>query len=160
LGRFTATQPHDMTSAEKLTVTIATLALAVSTGHAIVSAYFGFRDRGRIKTESKIYPTSPRLHVSIANAGRRPVVLRMLIGTSDAGGSGHWIGTYLGEEKKGYRLAENERYDTTLEKEDYWCLLPGEEFPFKNLFVEDSLGNRYEIKDARANLEKLHRGQG
>ena len=146
-----------MTLTEKVSITIATLALIVSIAGASVSAYFGFRDRGRIKTESKVYPDDPRLHVSIANAGRRPIILRMLVGMSSTGDSDNWIGTYLGDEKKGLRLAENERYDTILEREDIWCLLPEEEFPFRNLFVEDSLGNRYEIKDARTNLQRLHR---
>jgi hypothetical protein len=136
---------------------LALVSLAVSVTSLSFSAYFGLRDRGRVRAESTIYPateyTYPRISIAVVNNGRRPIVLRMLVGTSDKGTS---VGKYLGKRNSGLRLAEHERVEVNLEAEDAIGMTAEEgSIVFTDLWVEDSLGRRYRVKNAREHLGVL-----
>jgi hypothetical protein len=64
-------------------------------------------------------------------------------------------GAFLGEDQKGLRLGEHERHDLSLEKNDLLSATPDGQVLFHDLWVEDSLGRRYPIKDALSNVKPL-----
>ena len=104
------------------------------------------RDRANIKTSSKFYPASEfsgaSFDFTVINAGRRPIILRMRGGVDK---DGDWVGTYLGKDQAGLRLGEHERFEPT----------PYNVVTLVDLWVEDTLGRRYTIKDAKKNLASL-----
>lgn len=135
---------------------IASLALVVSVLSAGVTFYFHFRDRPDLILKSKFMsgydPGAEYVAISIVNAGRRPAILRMWAGEDAAG---HWVGSYLGEGKAGLRLGENEHFEFSLPKHELWASTPDSEVEFINIWVEDSLGKRHHVKDAKANIARL-----
>jgi hypothetical protein len=135
---------------------LAILAFVVSVTSLSFSAYFGLRDRGRVRAESKFHPASEytyaRMAITLVNEGRRPIVLRMLVGTSE---DGKWVGEYLGKKKGGLRLGEHERLDMNIEREDAVGMTADDDIVFADLWVEDSLGRRYRVKNAKDHLQKL-----
>jgi hypothetical protein len=135
---------------------ISVLALLLSVISIGFSVYFNFRDRGNIKTSSTFYPGSDfgsaSVHITIVNAGRRPIILRMR-GAVDK--NGEWIGTFLGKDKSGLRLGEHERFDHKMEKGDLFEQTPDGVITVADLWVEDTLGHRYAIRDAKKNLALL-----
>ena len=135
---------------------IASLALVVSVLSAGVTFYFHFRDRPDLILKSTFTsgydPGTERIVISIVNAGRRPAILRMWAGEDAAG---HWVGSYLGEGKAGLRLGENEHFDFSLPKHELWASTPDAEIEFLDIWVEDSLGKRHRVKDAKANIAKF-----
>ena len=106
------------------------------------------------RTTSKFYSgrSHPYIEVTIVNAGRRPIILRMWGGSDE---KGEWVGHFLGEEKRGLRLGEHERHDLSLDKNDLLSETPDGEVLFHDLWVEESLGRRHPIKDAKANVKLL-----
>jgi hypothetical protein len=90
--------------------------------------------------------------VSVVNAGRRPVILKMW-GGHDA--DGHWIGTRLGKDASGLHLAENEHYEFVLRKDDLLQLGPAEDVELCDIWFEDTLGQRHRVKEAKKNITKL-----
>jgi len=136
---------------------IAILALIISMISLGFSAYFGLRDRGRLRATSRFFPASEhgpiRIVVTLVNTGRRPILLR-LIGGSD--GKGKWSGHYLGDDKTGLRLGEHERHELTLEREDLVFFHPeDDDFIFETLWVEDSLGRRHAVRDGKINIRRV-----
>ena len=136
--------------------TTSLVALIVSISSLGFSLYFNFRDRGQIHASSKFYPSSSygpqSLTVTIVNTGRRPVILRMWGG---ADSSGKWVGHFFNGDKSGLRLGEHERHDFVVEKNDAYSVTPVDEIFCEDLWVEDTLGRRIAIKDAKANLARL-----
>lgn len=65
-----------------------------------------------------------------------------------------WFGDFLGDHKVGLRLGENERHDMTWEKSDF---LGGAEADLiaADLQIEDSLGRRHPVRDAKRNVALL-----
>ncbi|CAE6801815.1 hypothetical protein R69749_02655 [Paraburkholderia domus] len=89
----------------------------------------------------------------MVNAGRRPVILRLIGGASAAG---TWSAEYLAREEGGLRLGEHERYEHTFEKEDTVKFHPEHDDLFlKTLWVEDSLGIRHKIPKASQYIDRL-----
>jgi hypothetical protein len=135
---------------------IASLALVVSVLSAAVTFYFHFRDRPDLILKSQFVssydPGTERIAISIVNAGRRPAILRMWAGEDTAG---HWVGSYLGEGKAGLRLGENEHFEFSLPKQELQASTPDSEVEFIDIWVEDSLGKRHQVKDAKANIARL-----
>ena len=136
---------------------ISVIALLVSIGSLGFFIYFNYRDRAHLKATSRFYPGDPdygppHISVTIVNAGRRPIILRMWGGTDK---EDHWVGHFLGEGKSGLRLGEHERHDLSLEKDDLFAATLTDDVLFENLWVEDSLGRRHPIKDAKANVKQL-----
>lgn len=70
-------------------------------------------------------------------------------------GSKRWSGTLLKSADGGQRLAEHERFEFQLLKTDLVAFTPEDDFVFKDLWIEDTLGRRYRIKDAKGNVGKL-----
>lgn len=136
------------------------IALGISIISLGLSAYFGLRDRAKIHTSCNYYPLSEHrpasMKVSIVNSGRRPIVLRMIC-KSDK--QGHWVGEYIGDDKKGYQLGEHEGYEIRLTEENLFGTVPeeGDLMEIDDLYFEDFLGKKYPIKNARENLRQYYR---
>lgn len=129
-------------------------ALVVSFASFMVSIYSSLRDRGRLKTKSFLIfddagSDEPIIRIEAANAGRRPLILRMWGGSDDRG---EFIGTYIDKESEGKRLGEHERIEFTLRRSDLGFSLDDNVIDFTWLWFEDTLGRRYLVKDSRRNI--------
>jgi hypothetical protein len=138
-----------------ISVWISIAALVISLTSLVSSIYFNSKERASLKTTSVLYrgddEIEPKISVSAVNAGRRPLVLRMLVGTDDAG---EWVGTYMGDKEHGKRLGEHERFELTLTCSDLG-FFHEEIVEFTELWFEDSIGRRHRIKDSRRNIEQF-----
>ena len=143
---------------------IAVVALMVSLATASFSAWFGLRDRARIKTGSTYFPPSedsegpPGILIRIANHGRRPIYLKNLY--YDYGGrEGSAIveGFWESEGLVDGRLAEGREYEHYINSDDDTRLQSENGVPARDIFFEDSLARRYNVKHARENLRRLFR---
>ena len=136
--------------------TISIGALAVSCISLCVSFYFNFRDRANLKIKSAYCPgwaeSEAYVSISVVNAGRRPIVLRMWCGVDAAE---NWVGTFINQAVNGGRLGEHERLDLKVTKEDLIAITPDSEIVFVDLWIEDTLGRRYPVVNARENIKKL-----
>ncbi|TFW17555.1 hypothetical protein [Duganella callida] len=101
------------------------------------------------------------LRVNIVNAGRRPIILSSWAGGElKTGRLRHkklvnWYGTFF-EPKNSLTLTERQTYSFQLEADEIIDVLPdGDVIEFHDLWIKDTLGHRYMVKDARKNLEKL-----
>lgn len=141
-----------MTRAEIISIA----ALLISLGSLGFSVFFNLRDRANLKATSRFSPASESgpacVYFTVVNAGRRPIILRMWGGTSCQGQS---VGTFFGKEQSGLRLGEHERFDHSMEKQDLHEQTPEDEIIYADLWVEDTLGRRYSVKDAKNNLALL-----
>jgi hypothetical protein len=135
---------------------ISAVALVVAVASLALSAFTLLQDRACLVTKSQHFPHREgypaRMSVSVVNAGRRPVILRMW-GSHDA--DGHWAGTLLGKDAKGLRLAENERHEFVLLKEDLLQVTPDEDVELCDIWFEDTVGRRYVVKEAKKNIVRL-----
>jgi len=138
---------------------LAIIAILISIASFCVSFYTIFQDRPRLRIRSKYIEESeygPRsIHITMVNAGRRPIILRLIGGTDS---TGHWACSYIEHEKGGLRLTEHERYERTVEKDDtvHFAFDPDDEDIFYSIiWVEDSLGNRHAIPNSEAHIKKL-----
>jgi hypothetical protein len=136
--------------------TISLVALVVSILSLGFSVYFNFLDRARVVTRCKFFPESEynnaHIAVSIANAGRRAVILRWMV---KADGDGEWIGTHLKEGAGDLRLGEHERHDLTLRQEDLFEQTPDGLMEVTDFWFEDTLGRRHRPKGIRQCLKRL-----
>lgn len=137
---------------------ISTLALLVSIAALVLSAFNAVRDRAKLIARSKTWPSSDYgqagMQITIVNAGRRPIVLRMLVAVV---GPNSWYGEHLGDQKSGLRLGEREHHEITWRKSDMLGG-PDDDLLAVDLQVEDSLGNRYPVANAKKNLAALLAG--
>ena len=135
---------------------IAAIALLISILSLAISTAFSARDRANLKAKCVYLPhweeNPAHISVSIVNAGRRPLIVRMWAGAET---KEKWVGTYIGESKVGLRLGEHEHYEMKLEKSDLFCHTPDEVVEIRDLWFEDSLGRKHKVKDAAKNLAKL-----
>jgi len=135
---------------------ISCIALFISFVSLGLSAFFGLRDRARIITKSVFIPNDysgqAYITISVVNAGRRPIILRMWGG---AGADNDWVGTFLGDKDNGLRLAEHERHEFVLHESDLTQQMPDFSIEIKDVWFEDTLGRRYTVKDAKKNIAKL-----
>jgi hypothetical protein len=134
---------------------IAVIALLVSASAAGLSLYVALRDRARINARCRFWSASEYggagVRISITNAGRRPIVLRMILAITK---NGSWSGIYLGDQKSGLRLGEHELHEETWGKSDLLCG-PDHDLIAIDAQVEDSLGRRYPIEGAKKHLAAL-----
>jgi hypothetical protein len=123
---------------------ISLVALVISLAILTVTLYFNLRDKARVVAKSTYYPgyegATPHLAVHIVNAGRRSIVIRLWVG---ANRNDKWVGTSLNDKNGGHRLAEYERYDFNLWRENLLAMTPDEDFVIETLWLEDTLGRRY-----------------
>lgn len=141
-----------MNSAEVTSIS----ALVISIGSLAASLYFNLRDRARVVARSQYHSgyegDEPTVSVSVVNAGRRPIVLRMWAGADE---KSNWVGSILNSKEGGHRLAEHERYDLSLNRNDLVAYTPNDNFVFTDIWFEDTLGRRYSVANAKKNLRKL-----
>jgi hypothetical protein len=119
------------------------------------------RESPKIKTKCVLWEADdhvsyPRIHVSVVNAGRRPIIIRLFGGYY---GESEFVGgEYIDDAKGGRRLGENEFFERTLTfGEDMIVLFSGEELDerVQELLIEDTLGKRYKIKNSRKILREF-----
>ena len=140
-----------------LPIAISLAALLISFISLGFSIYLGLRDRYKLVTESKFFSEDEYgpavVQIKIVNAGRRVVVLRVLGGNHIGGGSS---GEILGEERRGYPLNEQEAFERRYVWETLHSMSPdGTVDTYESLYVEDTLGRRYKIRDSKKNIKKL-----
>jgi hypothetical protein len=138
-------------------IIIAIFALLVSLGTLCVSFYSTYQDRPRLRIATLFLEASEfgpnRVVVTLVNTGRRPIILRLVGGTTS---EEHWSGSFIDFDKGGRRLAEHERHEITLEKEDTIGFNPeGDDLNYVRLWIEDSLGNRHHIPNSESLIDKL-----
>lgn len=118
--------------------------------------YFNFRDRANLKVKSTYCPgwadSESYIAVSAVNAGRRPIVVRMWGGIDEAD---NWVGTFINQTVNGGRLGEHERFDLKITKDDLVAITPDGEVAFVDLWIEDTLGCRYPVVNAKENIKNL-----
>lgn len=139
--------------AEKLSL----VAILISIASFFIAARSAFLDRTRLKVSSVFHEADEwgpaQVVVTIINKGRRPAILRLFGGT-DANGIGS--GEFFDHEKGGLRLAENERYERTVRRDDTRTMHPNDaDILFEMLWVEDSLGMRHDVPNSREYIKKL-----
>ena len=143
---------YQMTPSEIISV----IALGLSVISISVSIYNVLRDRAYLLIDSQFYGAwegdQPYIHISIRNSGRRPVIIRMWACVDD---DGNWVGKLLGKDHQGIRLGETEWYEFDFHIEDLYQETPDYDVNVTDLWVEDSLGRRYKIKNARKNIRQL-----
>ena len=134
------------------------LAILISIVSLVISLRSSLLDRNIVEAESKFFLGRHRQHeppsfsVSVINKGRRPVIIRLLGGTTNTGLSS---GAFIECEKGGKRLAENERHDQRFGMEDLVYNDPEGEFgEYAELWIEDTLGRRFVVKNSRKHLEQ------
>jgi hypothetical protein len=137
----------------KVSLYLSAFAILISLISLVWSIHIGRRDRGRIKATSKLLKSVSRslyLEVRAVNHGRRPVILTMLI-TDFANGSS--FGSYLIPEEK-CRLEEGEFFEQAIKAGDNYTI-SHEGVEAINFWFEDTLGNRYKVKNAKKHLKVL-----
>jgi hypothetical protein len=139
---------------------ISLVALVVACVSLIATLYVNFRDTASLKATSVYVPyweeNPAHMNISIVNAGRRPVILRMFV---KAESKAKWVGTFLDKDDGGLRLGEHERYETKLEEHELVEQTPDEEVTINDLWFEDTLGRRHAVKNAKLSLKQLRAGQ-
>lgn len=137
-------------------VAISIAALVVSTFSLIFTVYFNLRDRPRLKVTSRYFPGvfygDEYVLITALNVGRRPVFLKSFGGEDNAG---LWIARHLHTDCSGLRLGENERYEIRLKRDDLIECGPDDDIEFYDIWIEDSLGKRHRVKNAKTNIAKL-----
>jgi len=141
---------------------MAAVALVISFLSFGVSFYFGFRDQVHLRATSKLYNGGedfgpPYIMVRVVNHGRRVAILTMFGGELD---NGAWIGTCMGKDGRGIRLAEHEYHVEKVSLEDLQeFAVPDEKtHEYTELWFEDSLGKRHPVRHSRRNIQKLKKG--
>ncbi len=118
------------------------------------SIYFGFRDRGKIRTNCEILigeNTPDVLVVSAVNMGRRPIVITFFGIEYEDGES---IANDLGKDGKGIRLGEKEKYEERI-KIQYNYLFNDSDSMIYDFWFEDSMNKQYQVKNAKRNIRRF-----
>ena len=135
---------------------ISVVAIIIALISLIATIYFNFRDRAKLVLKSVFSPGNADreayLAIIIVNSGRRPVILRMWGGADE---NGEWIGEQFGQGGEGKRLGEHERAELVLRKNNFPLDHADTEVMPIEMWIEDTLGRRYDIKDIKKNLKKL-----
>ena len=135
---------------------ISLLALVVSLASFSISLYVARRDRVALTAEAKFYHASersaPSVGILIANAGRRTVGLQMLIALTETDA---WNGFRLGKQREALILVEGQSYEVVWRKEDLSKGPTDEDWLFVDLEVEDTLGKRHPVRNAKSSLGLL-----
>jgi hypothetical protein len=141
-----------------IAIVLAIAALLISLASLGISAFVAVRDTAQLKITSRYMEAHEfdRAHISVTmvNAGRRPIILRMRGGTKQGGD--RWVGTYLGHENKGLRLEEHQRHEHSYYLEDTVDSdIDGEDVGFDSLWFEDTLGIRHQVPKASQMIARL-----
>lgn len=146
------------------TLTVAWLALAISTLSLIVSGLNALRDRAKLRIKSRYFEgwegMSAEITIDMVNAGRRPTILSTLQSESTRrsrfgrSSISNWSGRYLAH-PSGLTLTEHQSYRHTLDVDDLLFEVADITYIADDMCVMDTLGNRHEIKNIRENIRKL-----
>lgn len=133
---------------------IAISALLISIVSLFVSWYYNFRDRAQLKTSAQFYGVNeyndtPYITIKVVNCGKRPTILTRFGGDLKGGG---WSAERL---KDGFRLGEHEVFERTVGPEDLVTMGPEDEEEYINFWVENTLGQRFKIKDIEKLIKQL-----
>lgn len=141
---------------------ISLLALLISMISAGWSIWFGLRDRAHIKAESVYFPAGteedgplspPGILIRIANHGRRPVYLEYLYFRYGKKGLADYAETLWDGDKYGRcRLNEGDKYEQFFDSDCDSIFTNAEGVRATAIYFQDSLGRRYEVKNAGENL--------
>jgi len=119
-----------------------------------ISIYPILVDRARVRVKIMfnydLDHGSAWIAITAVNAGRRPIILRGWGGLMNNGGT---YSSFFEGNPEGIRLGENTRYDFHLERND--ILVGSYQESLQTLWVEDSLGRRYQPKQSEGALQSL-----
>ena len=142
-------------------MSIATAALLISILSLILSLYAVSKDRSRLKTESHAYRSQQTgefssMYIKAVNSGRRPVIITLVQGVYEGS---HQSNVYTDYENKGIILNEGEFFEYRFGKYDGIMECDPEEqgdfFNLEDLFLVDSTGKKYHVKDAKKNIQLI-----
>jgi hypothetical protein len=137
------------------TAIIAALALVVSLVSLAFSIYNILRDKARLQVKCEFFEPSEygkgHIQISIANAGRRPIILRLL----GYEGADDWVGSFLGNNERGVRLGEHERHEVNIDSDDLEQRRVVHDIIVTTIWIEDSLGRRHRIKGIEKQIQQL-----
>lgn len=155
---FYLTESAQFSRMNSAPIVISIIALVVSVAGLSFSIYLGLRDRPRIRARCCCFHPHPEnpdgypsFGLTITNSGRRPIVLRLLRGNYGTSYRGHFL------EGGNVLLEENGIFELTLRMNDYQEIYGDldDPKPVDNLWFEDTLGRRYEIKNVREQLKEF-----
>lgn len=134
-------------------IIISIVALVVSTASFGLSFYLAWRDRSRLKAkcfarEHERTGEYSSIFVSVTNDGRRPIILRSLIGIYADGSKG---GLSLSE--SGVKLQEGEFYEIEFGKFDGIMVSGDDMSPLVDIVIKDSSGRYHKIENSLANVQ-------
>lgn len=139
-----------------ISIAISLGALCVSALSLIVTIHFNLKESATIEARSVIFrgdgEVEPTITVTAVNSGRRPTVLRSLVGVDD---QKRWVGLNLGEDYQGVRLDEKERFEKCLRNSDLGFFCDDEQIEFTELYFEDSVGRRHRVVDSRKHIREF-----
>lgn len=144
-----------------VSVAISVAALLVSIASLAISVHFKRKEEAKIRASSQLFvgdeDHEPAIVVTAVNVGRRPAILRMLVGV---GADKQWSGLMLGDDHQGIRLEENERFEKQQKASDLGVSHEEAEFEFTELYFEDSLGKRWTIRDSERHIKEFWKAHG
>ncbi len=135
----------------------ATWALIISAFSLGISAWRVIQDRSRLHIESTYHHLHPdygpeRICFRARNKGRRPIYLRAVGGDLKRGG---FQSTHMGDTDFGMKLEEGQYYDGCWYRNDLIAIAPDNEDEYVNIWLEDSLGNRYRVPKSKKYVRQL-----
>jgi hypothetical protein len=139
-----------------ISIAISLGALVVSVASIAITVHFNLKESAKVKAFSIIFLGSaedvPTIRVVAINVGRRPTIIRALVGMDD---HKNWAGVNLGEDHQGIRLGENERFEKLLKNSDLGFFWDEETIEFTELYFEDSVGRRHRITNSRTHIREF-----
>jgi len=163
---------------------IVSIFAAIISGLSLVISFYSVRrDRAQVHARSEVFydktrtlEPEPRMRVRIINAGRRPIIITQFVIISD---QGNWFtslrvleGSELQEaiiegrpliekfvaQNTSIRLSEGEVFEIIIHHDDdriLYDFFEDDQREAQDLQVEDVLGRRYRVKDAKKSFSKL-----
>ncbi|EIU1411949.1 hypothetical protein FA362_25950 [Pseudomonas aeruginosa] len=163
---------------------IVSFSAAIISGLSLaVSIYSTHQDRARIHTRSEIFydatrglEPAPSMRVIIVNAGRRPIIMTRFVIISEQGNwftplrelGAHELQEVVTEarlliekfvaQNTSIRLSEGDIFELIIHHDDdriLYSFFEDSQREAKDIQIEDVLGRRYWIKDAKKNISNL-----
>ncbi len=134
------------------------LSFLVALGSLAVSYINLRRDRTKLSAHSTFYSKSSTTHAKVAilmtNVGRRPLGLASLIKMTE---NGDYESVVFIAGSPSINLTEGQKHEIVWNKQHLTGGPPNTPMHFVDLYIEDSHGHRYQVKNARKNLAKLRK---
>lgn len=134
---------------------ISITALVVSIAGFALSSYLAWRDRANVQATSDVHVHDrtgefSSISIYITNSGRRPVNIIYLWGKYEDKSEG---GIRLAE--IGKKLNEGDIYELEFGKFDRMMVSGDDLSGLVDIFIKDSAGRRYKVKDSKRNIALL-----